>query len=63
MRILIIAVAATFLVMPAVGSAQACGAAGLHSAKVDTTNYSAAKKKKTKKQKEKVEYMRAVPAK
>jgi hypothetical protein len=63
MRILSIAVATAFLVMPAVGSAQACSAPGLHSAKADTTNYSAAKKKKAKKQKEKVEYMRAVPAK
>jgi hypothetical protein len=35
----------------------------MHSAKAATADYSAAKKKKSKKQKEKVEYMRAAPMK
>jgi len=62
MRIFTIAIAAAFLALPAAMPAQACGAAGHHSAKA-ATDYSAAKKKKTKKQKEKVEYMRAAPMK
>jgi len=62
MRVLTIAIAATFLALPAATSAQACGSAGLHSAKTTTTDYSAAKKKK-KAKKEKVEYMRAAPMK
>jgi hypothetical protein len=41
---------------------QACEG-GLHSAKAAVTDYSAAKKKKAKKPKEKVEYMRAAPMK
>jgi hypothetical protein len=61
MRILTIAIAATFLILPV--GAQACGAAGLHSAKASTADYSAAKKKKAKQPKEKVEYMRAAPMK
>jgi hypothetical protein len=63
MRILTIAVAASFLMLPVAVPAQACGAAGLHSAKAVSTDYSAATKKKTKKKKEKVEYMRAAPMK
>jgi hypothetical protein len=63
MRILTIAIAAAFLTFPAALPALACGAAGLHAAKAVTTDYSAATKKKSKKPKEKVEYMRAVPAK
>jgi hypothetical protein len=62
MRILTIAIAAAFLALPAAVPAQACGAAG-HSAKAATADYSAAKKKKAKKPKEKVEYMRAAPMK
>jgi hypothetical protein len=62
-RILTIAIAGTFLVLPATVPAQACGAESQHSAKAATADYSAAKKKKTKKQKEKVEYMRAAPMK
>jgi hypothetical protein len=61
MRILTIVIAATFLALPIASPAQACGAAGLHSAKAATADYSAAKKKKVKK--EKVEYMRAAPMK
>ena len=63
MRILTIAIAASFLMLPVAVPAQACGTAGLHSAKAATTDYSAATKKKTTKKKEKVEYMRAVPTK
>jgi hypothetical protein len=64
MRILTIAIVAAFLAVPVSPPAQACGSAGLHSAKAATTDYSAAKKKKqTKKKKEKVEYMRAAPMK
>jgi hypothetical protein len=63
MRILTIATAATFLALPASMPAQACGTAGLHSAKVATVNYSAAKKKKPTQKQEKVEYMRAAPMK
>ncbi|HYC17810.1 MAG TPA: hypothetical protein VEC94_11435 [Pseudolabrys sp.] len=61
MRVLTIAIVAAFLALPATASVQACGTAGLHSAKTATTDYSAAKKKKAKK--EKVEYMRAAPMK
>jgi hypothetical protein len=63
MRVLTIAIAIAFLALPAIAPAQACGAAGLHSAKAATTDYSAAKKKKPKEKKEKVEYMRAAPMK
>ena len=64
MRILSIAIAAAFLALPVAAPAQACGAAGLHSAKAATIDYSAAQKKKpAKKKKEKVEYMRAAPMK
>jgi len=64
MRILTIAIAVTFLGLPAATSAQACGNAGLHSAKAAAVDYSAAtKKKKPSKPKEKVEYMRAAPMK
>jgi hypothetical protein len=62
MRILTIAIVAAFLTLPASAPAQACEA-GMHSAKAATADYSAAKKKKSKKQKEKVEYMRAAPMK
>jgi hypothetical protein len=64
MRILAIAIAAAFLALSASASmlAQACGTAGLHSAKAATADYSAAKKKKNI-NKEKVEYMRAAPMK
>ena len=63
MRILAIAITAAFLALPAAAPAQASGAAALHPAKVATTDYSAAKKKKPKQPKEKVEYMRAAPMK
>jgi Ni/Co efflux regulator RcnB len=62
MRILTIALSAAFLALPFVAPAQA-REAGVHSAKAPTTDYSAAKKKKAKKPKEKVEYMRAAPMK
>jgi len=62
MRVLTIAIVAAFLALPASAPLQACEA-GMHSAKAATTDYSAAKKKKPKKQKEKVEYMRAAPMK
>jgi hypothetical protein len=62
MRVLTIAIAAAFMILPAAAPAQACEA-GLHTAKAATADYSAAKKKKSKKQKEKVEYMRAAPMK
>lgn len=62
MRILTIAIVAAFLALPASAPAQGCEA-GMHSAKAATADYSAAKKKKSKKQKEKVEYMRAAPMK
>ena len=62
MRVLTIAIVAAFLALPASVRAQACEA-GMHSAKAATADYSAAKKKKSKKQKEKVEYMRAAPMK
>ena len=61
MRILTIVIVAAFLALPASAPAQACEA-GMHSAKAATADYSAAKKK-SKKQKEKVEYMRAAPMK
>ena len=63
MRILTIAIATAFLMLPVSVPAQACGTAGAHSAKAAATDYSAATKKKTKKKKEKVEYMRAAPMK
>jgi hypothetical protein len=70
MRFLVIAVAATFLSLPAAVAAIACGGATMHAAKAATASYSAATKKKPvkktakiKKKKEKVEYMRAVPVK
>ncbi len=62
MRILTIAAAAAFLMLPAAAPVQACGTSG-HSAKATATDYSAATKKKTKKKKEKEEYMRAAPMK
>ena len=62
MRILTIAIAAAVLALPVSMPAQACGTAGLHSAKAATADYSAVKKKK-KAKKEKVEYMRAAPMK
>ena len=62
MRILTIAIVAAVLALPTSAPAQACEA-GMHSAKAATADYSAAKKKKSKKQKEKVEYMRAAPMK
>jgi len=62
MRVLTIAIAAALLALPVATPAHACGAAGLHSAKAATADYSAAKKKK-KAKKEKVEYMRAAPMK
>jgi hypothetical protein len=62
MRFLTVAIAVSFLALPAAGPAQACGTG--HSAKAATTDYSAAtKKKKPKQPKEKVEYMRAAPMK
>jgi hypothetical protein len=64
MRFLMIAVASTFLLMPAV-QANACGAK--HSVQAASTELSAKTKKATKKvakaKKEKVEYMRAAPMK
>ena len=48
MRILTIALSAAFLALPFSAPAQACGAAGQHSAKAATADYSAAKKKKAK---------------
>ena len=71
MRILLIAAAATLLMLPAARQANACEDA-MPSAQVTTTEYSAEadkkpmkKVKKTKRhtKKEKVEYMRAVPMK
>jgi len=50
------------LALPAAAPAQACGSAD-HSAKASTADYSAAKKKKAEKPKEKEEYMRAAPMK
>lgn len=59
-RLTVIAIAGALAFTPM--AALACGA---HAAKADATDLSAAKKKKTMKaaKKEKVEYMRAVPAK
>jgi Ni/Co efflux regulator RcnB len=62
MRILTIAIAAAFLALPAAAPAQTCWSAD-HSAKASTVDYSAAKKKKAKKPKEKEEYVRAAPMK
>jgi hypothetical protein len=66
MRFLIIAVAATFLLLPASAPAYACGAK--HSVQASSTELSAEEKKPMKKKtakmkKEKVEYMRAAPMK
>jgi hypothetical protein len=61
MRILTIVIVVAFLALPTASPAQACGTTGPHSAKAATADYSAAKKKKAKK--EKVEYMRAAPMK
>ena len=58
MRFLMIAGAATFLLMPVAAPANACGAK--QSAQATSTEYSAATTKKVvKKKKEKVEYMRS----
>ena len=73
MRLLMIAAAATLLMLPAAGQANACGAAK-PSAQAATTEYSADEAKKPVKKehkkvrkhhvkKEKVEYMRAAPMK
>jgi len=66
MRFLMIAVAATFLLLPAAAPANACDAK--HSAQASSTELSAEEKKPTKKKvatvkKEKIEYMRAAPMK
>jgi len=61
MRFLMIAAAATILMLPAIAPARACDA-GVHSAKAVSADYSA-KKHKPKGKKEKVEYMRAAPMK
>jgi hypothetical protein len=66
MRFTMIAVAATFLLLPAAAPAFACGAK--HSAQTAVTELSAEKNKPVKKKvakvkKEKVEYMRAAPMK
>jgi hypothetical protein len=60
MRFLMIGVATTLLFLPAAAPANACGAAR-HSVQAASTDYSA--KKKAKMKKEKVEYMRAAPMK
>ena len=67
MRVLMIAAAATLLLLPAASPAKACGAS-MHAAMAASTDYSAATHKKPMKKtaklkKEKVEYMRAVPMK
>jgi hypothetical protein len=62
MRILTIAIAAAFLALPAAAPGQACPSAS-PLAKAAIADYSAAKKKKAKKPKEKEEYMRAAPMK
>lgn len=66
MRYLLIAVAATLVMLPAAVPANACGAAKA-SAQAAAADYSAKKKKPLKmaarKPKEKVEYMRAAPMK
>ncbi len=64
MRLLILVGAAALLLLPAMGSAKACGAG--HSAQAATADYSAATKKKIMKRVAKrkaptVEYMRAAP--
>ncbi|MGH6683421.1 MAG: hypothetical protein ACRECA_05765 [Pseudolabrys sp.] len=61
MRFLMIAAAATFLMLPATAPAKACGTA-VHSTSAVSADYSAKKHKKHK-SKEKVEYMRAAPMK
>jgi hypothetical protein len=66
MRFVMIAVAATFLLLPATAPVSACGAK--HSVQAASTELSAEEKKPTKKKvtkvkKEKVEYMRAAPMK
>lgn len=61
MRFLMIAAATMLLMLPAIGSAKACGA-GLHAANTTSVDFSAKKHKKmAKKPKERVEYMRAAP--
>ena len=67
MRFLVIALAAAFLALPSTVPANACGAHAV-SAEATAAELSAMAKKPTKemvkkKKKEKVEYMRAVPAK
>ncbi|HET9716087.1 MAG TPA: hypothetical protein VFP60_07875 [Pseudolabrys sp.] len=64
MRVLAIAVAIAILAPPFATRARACEP-GLRSITTHSVDYSAAKKKKkpASKKKEKVEYMRAVPAK
>lgn len=59
MRFLILATAATILMLPATAPAKACDA-GMHSTQAVSTDYSA-KKHKPKVKKDKVEYMRAAP--
>ncbi len=64
MRLLILVGAAALLLLPAKGSAKACGAG--HFAQAATADYSAATKKKimkrvAKRKTPKVEYMRAAP--
>ncbi len=49
MRFLMIAGAATFLLLPAGAPANACGAASMHSAQAATVDYSAVTKKPVKK--------------
>jgi hypothetical protein len=61
MRALMIAAAATLLLLPAAAPAKACGA--VHAGKAVAADFSAAKHKEPVKKKEKVEYMRAVPMK
>jgi len=68
MRVLMIAMAATLLVLPAAGAPKASetmACAAKPSAQAAVTDYSAAKKKALKKtakiKKEKVEYLRAAP--
>jgi hypothetical protein len=63
MRFMMIAAAATLLLLPAAAPAKACAGA-MRSAKITSADYSAKKHKKPVKKvkkKEKVEYMRAVP--
>lgn len=62
MRFLMIAAAATILMLPATAPAKAGGGA-MHSARAMSVDYSAKKHKKHKKPAEKVEYMRAAPMK